>query len=101
MDNRIRKLRETTSQLKDAKGHFFWFQNLDGDTIASVSWCVNVSKGKQWLVLEINNGEQEQLANLVTTYLGAKPFAERFDMEMIKFMFEHYARIEHIEIIDK
>lgn len=99
MDNRIRKLRETVSELEGAKGYFFWFQNIDGDTIANVSWCVSTSKGKQWLILEINNGEQEQLANLVTTYLGAKPFAERFDLHMITFLFEKFAQNENIDII--
>ena len=99
MDVRMKKLVETTLECKGSKGHFFYFRNLDGDDIAVVSWCLHKRLGSQSFTLEIENGEPEQLMRLVNTYLGAKTFAERFDIDMITFLFEQYAENENIEII--
>lgn len=99
MDVRINKLVETTLECKGSKGHFFYFRNLDGDDIAVVSWCTYLRLGRQSLTIEIKNGEYKQLMRLVNVYLGAKVFAEQFDLDMITFLFEQFAQNENIDII--
>lgn len=99
MDIRMGKLRETTVELDGTKGYFFWFQNIEGDTIANVAWYVSVRKGKQLLALDIRNGEPEQLRKLLDVYFGAQLFANQFDLDMITFLIEQYARNENLDII--
>lgn len=99
MDNRIRKMRETTDELGGEKGYFFSFENLDSEPIALAGWTVDPKKGKQSLILTIVNGEPEQLEHLLSVYNEAKEFAERFDLHEITFLFEQYALNENIDII--
>ena len=99
MDIRIRRMRECIEEYDGAKEYLFYFQNLDNDDIAVISWMVSERTGKQLLSLRIEYGESEQLIDLLKTYISAKPFAESFDLETVKFLFEQYAENENIEII--
>ena len=99
MDNRIRRLYESIAEHGGCKGYFFHFENMDSKNIALVSWCVNPKTGYQSFALEIEDGEPEQLRDLLNTYLSAKQFAECFDLRTITFLFEQYAENEDIEII--
>lgn len=99
MDCRIKTMREKAIELKEGKAYFFHFENIDSEQLAVVIWHVKVSTGKQVFTLSIDNGELEQLRDLFITYLSAKQFAERFDLDMIIFLFEQYAQNENIDII--
>lgn len=99
MDKTMRKLRESMVEDGGSKGYFFHFENDDGNDLAVVIWYVHPKTGKQSLVLEIEHGEIEQLAHLLDSYYGAKVFANLFDLEMITFIFEQYAKNENLDII--
>lgn len=98
MDIRMRKLVEVTLEYDEVKGYFFHFKNLDNDDISVISWIVNTRTDNQSFRLRIEHGESEQLTRLLNTYLRAKPFAERFDLGMVTFLFEQYALNENLYI---
>ena len=99
MDNRIRKMRESVGEYLESKVYFFHFENADGHEIATVIWFVYPNRNKQSLVLRMDGGEPLQLMRLFTTYFSAKQFAERFDLDMVTFLFEQFSENEDIEII--
>lgn len=99
MDIRIKMMRESMAEHGCTKWYYFYFENVDNEIIAAVIWRVNPMKGTQSFVLHTHNGHHEQLKDLVNTYLGAKVFAERFDLDTITFLFEQYAENENLEII--
>lgn len=99
MDNRIRIMRESVAEHEGSKGYFFYFENANRQTIASVIWYVHPMTDTQSLVLNIENVETEQLRDLLITYLSAKQFADRFDLAMITVLIEQYARNENLDII--
>ena len=99
MDNRIRTMRESVVEHEGSKGYFFYFENVNRQTIASVIWYVHPMTDTQSLALNIGNVETEQVRGLLITYYSARKFAERFDLDAIMFLFDQYANNENIEII--
>lgn len=98
MDTKIKRLRESMTDVNGRQAYFFHFENRFKKEIALVSWFVSPDENKQSIVLSIEHGEIEQLEPLLHFYVAAKTAAKRFDIGLVTYLFEQYARNENLYI---
>lgn len=98
MDTKIKRLRESMIEINGKQVYLFHFENRFKEEIATVNLFVSPDENKQSIVLSIYHGEIEQLEHLLHFYVEAKAAAKRFDIGLVTYLFEQYARNENLYI---
>lgn len=100
MENRIVKMVEKVIVEENCVAYCFYFRNSDNFTNACVMWFVSRRRENPYqnMTIEIEGGDDDQLHDLIQTYIEAKAEGKRFDIGGVHFVFEQYALNEGFDI---